>query len=251
MLLDAILTVLRETLEAGVLVSLLASASRGHGLRLIWLAVALPSGIAAAVLYAIYLQTISAWLDGVGQELLNATLQFAICLLLLVILALTRAASRPQRALAACMATIVVLSVSREAGEILIFLSSYLRVESDLVRALTSGLVGLFVGLSVGVLTFLVLTTVRSTIARKVQVALLALVCVGMAVQGTQLLTQADWLPSGMPVWDSNGLLNEKSMVGQLVYAVFGYEATPAPAEVVALISSTCLVGAVLLWRRI
>lgn len=250
MLLDAILTVLRETLEAGVLVSLLASASRGRALGLAWLVVALVVGIAAAVLYALNLQTISAWFDGVGQELLNASLQYSIGILLLMVLALLPGGQRTQRALMICMGAIVVLSVSREAGEILIFLSSYLRVEAELGRALTSGFVGLFVGLSVGMLTFLLLTTVRSSLVIRVQSVLLALVCVGMAVQGTQLLTQADWLPAGEPVWNSNWLLEEKSMIGQMVYAVFGYEATPAPAEVVALIFSACCAGAVLLWRR-
>ena len=248
MLLDAILTVLRETLEAGVLVSLLASASRGRALRLAWLAAALPAGIAAAVLYALNLQTVSAWFGGVGQELLNASLQYAICLSLLAVLALLPQ-PRAQRALAICMAAIVVLAVSREAGEILIFLSSYLRVEAELERALTSGFVGLFVGLSVGMLTFLVLTGARSIFLARAQTLLLALVCIGMAVQGTQLLMQADWLPSGEPVWDSNWLLQEKSMIGQIAYAVFGYEATPAPAEVAALIVSAVLAGIVQFWR--
>lgn len=250
MLLDAILTVLRETLEAGVLVSLLASASRGHGLRLTWLAVALPAGIAAAILYAVNLPAISGWFDGVGQELLNASLQYAICVLLLAVLVLVRDAPAARRPLALCMGAIVVLSVSREAGEILIFFSSYLRVEAELERALTSGFVGLFVGLSIGVLTFLVLTTVRSAAAISAQALLLALVCIGMAVQGTQLLTQADWLPSGEPVWDSNWLLEEKSMLGQMAYAVFGYEATPAPAEVAALIACGIACAGVALARR-
>jgi high-affinity iron transporter len=249
MLLDAILTVLRETLEAGVLVSLLASASYGRGIRLYWLAAALPAGIVAAILYALNLPSISAGLGGVGQEVLNASLQYAICALLLATLALLRDAAA-QRLLQACMGAIVVFSVSREAGEILIFFSSYLRVETELMRALTSGFVGLFVGFSVGMLTFLALTAARSMLAIRIQTALLALVCVGMAVQGTQLLTQADWLPAGEPLWDSNGLLEEKSMLGQMAYAVFGYEATPAPAEATALFATAALVAVVLQWRR-
>lgn len=250
MLLDAIVTVLRETLEAGVLVSLLASASRGHGLRLTWLAVALPAGTVAAIVYALNLQSISEGFDGVGQEVLNATLQYAICALLLATLALLRDAAAARRLLQACMGAAVVLSLSREAGEILIFFSSYLRVETELMRALTSGFVGLFVGFSVGMLTFLALTATHSALAIRIQTVLLALVCVGMAVQGTQLLTQADWLPAGEPLWDSNRLLEEKSMLGQMAYAVFGYEATPAPAEVTALFATAALAALVLSWRR-
>jgi high-affinity iron transporter len=250
MLLDAILTVLRETLEAGVLVSLLASASRGHGLRLAWLAAALPAGMAAAIVYALGLRSISEWFDGVGQELLNAALQYSIAALLLATLALMRAPSPPRQLLSICMGGVVVLSVGREAGEILVFFSSYLRVEAELIRAATSGFVGLLVGLSVGVLTFIALTTARSALAVRVQIGLLALVCVGMAVQGTQLLTQADWLPSGEALWNSNWLLEERSMLGQMAYAVFGYEATPAPAEAIALVVASALVAIVLAWRR-
>lgn len=249
MLLDAILIVLHETLEAGVLVSLLASASRGRALGLGWLVAALPVGLLAAVVYALELRTISAWFDGTGQELLNAALVYAISLLLLAVLALLPMASRYGCALAKCMTAIVVLAVSREGGEILIFFSSYVRVEAELVRALTSGFVGLLVALSVGMLAFLILTSVRSTLALGAQSILLALVCIGMAVQGTQLLTQADWLPAGQPVWDSSWLLDEASMLGQMVYAVFGYEATPAPGEVIALACAAGAVGIVLLRR--
>jgi high-affinity iron transporter len=250
MLLDAILTVLRETLEAGVLVSLLASVGRTRAMRFTWLAIALPVGFAAAVIYATNLRTISAWFDGMGQELLNAALQYAISLLLLAVLVALRAPAPVPRALPLCMSAIVILSISREAGEIMIFLSSYLRVEAELHRALTSGFVGLGVGLSVGALTYFALTATASKFLRGLQRTLLALVCIGMAVQGTQLLTQADLLSSGLPVWDTNWLLEEESMLGQMAYAVFGYEATPTPVELAALFVAALLVGISQLRRR-
>ena len=60
---------------------------------------------------------------------------------------------------------------------------------------------------------------------------LLTLVAAGMASQAAQLLIQADWLPSQYPVWDSSWLVAEQTVTGQLLYALIGYEATPAPLQ--------------------
>ncbi|WP_373088035.1 response regulator [Zhongshania sp.] len=42
---------------------------------------------------------------------------------------------------------------------------------------------------------------------------------------------QADYLPDGQ-VWDSGSFLPEDGLPGQLLDAMLGYEATPAPAQV-------------------
>lgn len=63
MLINAIITVLRETLEAGVLVGLLLLLTRDLKLRFYWLFGALSLGITSAVLYASMLGTISEWFD--------------------------------------------------------------------------------------------------------------------------------------------------------------------------------------------
>jgi high-affinity iron transporter len=232
MLLDAILTVLRETLEAGVLISLLASVTRRLGLPMTWLYISLPIGLGGALLYAFNLPGISSAFDGVGQELLNAALEYLICAFLAAIVVLLKDGRNVHsRALHGCMAMIMVLAVSREGAEILLFFSSYLRTEAALVRALTSGFVGLGVGLSVGVVTFLIMVTLPAAPALRTQTILLAIISSGMALQATQLLEQADWLEAGLPVWDSGELLSENSMLGQMAYAVLGYEATPSAQE--------------------
>ncbi len=57
------------------------------------------------------------------------------------------------------------------------------------------------------------------------------LVGAGMASQVAQLLIQADWLPSRLPVWDTSGWISETSVTGQLLYALIGYEATPTAIQ--------------------
>ena len=53
-----------------------------------------------------------------------------------------------------------------------------------------------------------------------------------MWAQASALLTQADWLPATAPLWDTSAVVPQGSMLGQLLYALIGYEATPGPWQV-------------------
>ncbi|MET0378367.1 MAG: FTR1 family protein [Spongiibacteraceae bacterium] len=241
MLLDAIVIVLRETLEAGVLVSVLASLGTRLHLSLRWLGTALLAGSAGALISAFNLGIVSGWFAGVGQEVVDALLQYAIFLLLLWLMLLMQR-PQPEPLLRGCMIAIVALAVTREGSEILLFFSSYLQSEEALIGAATSGFVGFMIGLSVGILCYLTLAvTLQPSTAARVQRIVLPLVAAGMTLQATQLLVQADWLPAGPPLWNSGHLLSERSISGQMAYAVFGYEATPTAIEIGFYIGALCL----------
>jgi high-affinity iron transporter len=230
MLLDAILIVLRETLEAGVLVSVLAALGQQRQLPLRWLSSAFAIGITGALLLAFNLRAISDWFDGVGQEVVDAALQYTVYALLLTLLIVWRRDNHVL--LRPAMIGTVAMSVIREGSEVFLFFSAYLQTSSEFVRALTSGFVGLMIGVSVGILIYFTLTlTLPPRWSTRVQAFVLPLLAAGMATQATQLLLQADWLPTSAPVWDSSTLLAEDSLPGQLAYAVLGYEATPTIAE--------------------
>jgi high-affinity iron transporter len=232
MLLDAIITVLRETLEAGVLVSVLAAFGMRLQLSLRWLGLAFGIGLSGALAYALALRGISEWFNGVGQEATNAATLYAIYLALLGVLATARIAGAPLRVF---MTAAVALAVTREGAEIMLFFSSYLQSEEAMMRALTSGFVGMMIGFCVGVLSYYTLAVMLPPVtAHRVQLLVLLLIAAGMALQGTQLLIQADWLPAGMPLWDTSRPLSEHSISGQMAYAVFGYESTPTAVEMSA-----------------
>jgi high-affinity iron transporter len=124
------------------------------------------------------------------------------------------------------------LAVVREGAEIAVFFFGYLQQEDVQTRALTGGFVGLMLGLSAGALCYYFIVSLSPVMERRIQYLLLALVAAGMVGQGTQLLIQADWLPSAMPLWDTGGWLSERSVAGEIAYAIFGYEATPTAVEV-------------------
>jgi high-affinity iron transporter len=65
-------------------------------------------------------------------------------------------------------------------------------------------------------------------------------------LQAAGLLIQADWLSAGQPLWDTNTLLPEASIPGQVVYAVFGYEATPSLQEIIVYLGSLLIIAGVI-----
>ena len=189
--------------------------------------------------------TVSDWLEGVGQEVLNATIQIAVyfCLTLIVLL-ITKSPKRTgpfRKNLFILMASTIGLAIVREGSEILIYLSSF-AVAPELLRpVLLGGVVGASIGTSVGALTYYLLISIHRTWSPNACAAIIMLIAAGMASQATLLLIQADWLPSQLPLWDSSGLISEHSVTGQLLYALVGYEATPTPIQVAVHIGSLIL----------
>lgn len=250
MLIDAVVLVLRETLEAGVLIPLLVVVATQRGMGYRWLAVALVGGMALAVVYASWLGEISTWFGYTGQERLDATSQFSICATIIALVFLLQregAATSARRLLRGLLITPVTLATMREAVEIIVFYQGFAHDAHALRLALVSGIIGLAIGVSVGVLAYHAVLAMPAARARRVLVAVISLVGAGMALQATQLLAQADIVPSTLPVWDSSALVSEASVTGQMLYAVFGYESSPSAWELGAYVTTLLLAaGAVL-----
>ncbi|MEH6558275.1 MAG: FTR1 family protein [Oceanicoccus sp.] len=243
MLIDAVVIILRETLEAAILVSILVSISNTVGIKLYWLSLSLTVGILCAVAYAISLGSISTWFDYVGQEVVNSSIQYLIYSSLLATAILTvNNHLRPKIYLTLAMASAVMLAMVREGSEIIIFFTGFLSKEDVMTQALTSGFIGLMIGMSVGALCYFLIISCPHKRRMKLQITLLSFIAAGMVAQATQLLIQADWIPSTSQLWDSSKFLPEQSAVGQLAYATFGYEATPTPAEVYTYLIALLLI---------
>ena len=69
------------------------------------------------------------------------------------------------------------------------------------------------------------------------------LIAGGMVSQAIQLLTQADLISSQGAIWDSTFLVDERSLFGQLLYALIGYESTPTLVQFVCYSVSILLAG--------
>ncbi len=228
-LLDSVVVVLREVLEFSLLVGVLLVAGRCAALRARWLVPALLAG-----LYGARLRVVSTWFDGVGYEVVNAGLQILVYVLILAVIGLwLRTRHRETaRALPWVMAGAVALAVTREGSEIFLYFSAFMGRPRAVPDLLIGAVLGIGVGFSIGALLYYLLLAFRRAVTFALTVGLLALIGAGMWSQATMLLVQADWLPASQPLWNSSAWLPEGSLLGQLLYALIGYEATPGPWQV-------------------
>ncbi len=237
-MLTSVIIVLREVLEAALLLSILLAMCRVLELRRQWFYGALAAGVLGSIGYGLMLGPISEAADGVGQEILNAALQLALYFFLLVIALLLIMNTHGNRRYLGLLQSMMLLAIAcatlREGSEIFIYLMAFAPQQALLSSVLSGALIGAGIGFSIGALIYYVLVELPCQYTLGVVLTLLTLVGGGLCLQAAQQLVQADWLPSAMPLWDTSTLLDENSLFGQLLYALIGYEATPTPAEVIA-----------------
>jgi high-affinity iron transporter len=247
MLLNSVVIVLREVLEAALLLSVLLASGRFLHVSNRWVAAALSTGILGAASYGFFLASVSEWFDGVGQEVCNALLQFGTFALLTAIAFQIPGRLDSQRnsstKVATLMAAAVALAITREGAEILVYVSGFWSMADFFSAVAIGSFIGACIGFSVGVLIYYLLLAQPIRRAPATSVVLLVLIAAGIASQATRLLIQADWISAAGAVWDTSHLLSEQSLMGQLLYALIGYEASPSAIEVLAYAGSMLLVA--------
>jgi len=263
-LLTSVILILQETLEAAMLISILAVISRQLGYKLTWLPYSLVAGGVLAFVYAANMRHVSEWFDYVGQEVVNSALQMSICLVIVLLTWLicaawaNRAGARRQTdtGLATpfllCATLTISLAITREGAEIALYLGGFLQQPERLQAVLSGSGIGAGIGISIGFLVYYGLMALRGRASRLVPLLLLALFCGNMLSQAALQLTQADLLPSGSSLWDSSAWLPESSLSGRLLYALVGYESTPSALQAAAYLAGiiAVLIAALVGTRR-
>ncbi len=255
MLLNSVVFILQETLEAALLVSISLAISFLLKIGSRWLAYAIGPGIIGACIYAFNMKVISGWFDYVGQEVVNASLQIIIMLLISAYAAIVFRLRKNGRKntetnhyhlfYSLIAGSIVSLGITREGSEILLYLSGFYQ-QVDLRSAVAIGSsIGVGLGLSLGVILYYALVNLPVSWRLKIPVMLLAVFAGNMASQAALYLTQADWLLYTPVLWNTSALISESSVIGRLLYALFGYEATPSLAQLFSYLSGITLVGLV------
>ena len=235
------LIVFRETLEAALFVGIMAAATRGLEGRSRWLSAGVLIGISGALALAAGAEHISALADGVGQDLVNAS----ILMVALVMLtwhcvwisnqgaqaaAQTRALGasfkQGQRAPWALM-TVVALSVLREGAETVLFVAGYASGAGS-TGTVAGALAGVLSGSAAGAIIYLGLSRIPVQRMFSVTNVLILLLAASIASQLARALSQAGLVNLwGQPLWDTSSLLRVDSPVGTLAHALVGYEAQP------------------------
>lgn len=239
-MLDAVMLVLREVLEAALFVSLLLALGTQLQLRGRWERVAVPLGLVASWALSHHAPAIAAAFDGMGQELVNAVL-YAVAILCFISLTallvpVLRAGPEPRQVSRAmflvCCILIVAGSMAREGSEIWIYLSSFQDEPAALSAAAMGGLIGAGIGLGLCILVYYSFAFLPRRTFLWLFVVLAALVVGGLSMQLARQGLQTGVLDSGRAVWDTSALVSERSWLGQFLHALFGYDANPDATQV-------------------
>jgi high-affinity iron transporter len=244
MLLTSVVIIIREVLEAALLVSIFLSMCRQLGFSQAWFKWGLLAGLLGSVWYGSQMATISSAMDGVGQELSDAGIQILIYFCLLFscqkLVFLFHRRQQATTGLFFAMAAAIALAVIREGSEIYIYLSAFQGKQESRLGLYSGSVIGFGIGLSFCALFYYCLLSYTPRRALVIGSVLLSLVAGGMIMQGVKMLIQADYLPDGQ-LWDTSGVIPEDGLTGQLLYAMVGYEASPAPVQVAIYLFSISL----------
>lgn len=241
-MLPTLLLVFREVLEAALIISIVAAATRGVMKRGHWISAGIAIGVAGAMVVALLAGKIADGFDGMGQEWFNACVLLAAVLMIgwhviwmakhgrelaLQMKMVGTAVSSGERPLTALM-VVVALAVLREGSEVVLFGYGLLAGGSDSAGLLLGGVLGLVVGVLVGFALYLGLLKIPMRHFFSATNGLLILLAAGLASSAANYLVQAGaiehWTDS---LWDSSWLLGNDSVLGQTLHVLVGYESQP------------------------
>lgn len=253
------LIVLRESLEAALLIGIIAAATRGLVGRNRWILFGVLAGLLGAVVVAGLMEQIANFADGGGQELFNAmVLGVAVCMLAWHNIWMASHAAEMvrdarqvgvdvadgRRELSA-IAIVIALAVLREGAETVLFLYGIATSpETRLLDLVGGGLLGCAGGCLIGFIVYAGLVRIPLRRLFSITEFLLLFLAAGLASQMARLLIQADWLPSlASPLWDTSWLLSGSSALGSTLHILIGYDARPTGTQVVFYLATLCLIG--------
>ncbi len=257
------IVVFRETLEAALVVGIVLAASRGVARRGLWVGAGVTLGILGALLVAGFAGALAEALEGIGQELFNATILFAAVIMLGWHNVWMRrhgqelagdakrigrdvlAGTQPLYALAAVCA----IAVLREGSETVLFLYGIAVASGSAgIDMAVGGVLGLAAGVATGTVIFLGLLAIPLRHLFRVTSWLILLLAAGLASQGAAFLVQADLLPPlGNAVWDTSAILTEQSWFGLVLHVLVGYTAQPAGIQLVFYLLTLIVVGSLMM----
>jgi len=147
------------------------------------------------------------------------------------------------------------MAVVREGVELAIFITAAFfaggqeQVTTNLIQTLAGTILGLGTAVLLGYTIFA--STLRLDLHRFFQVTgmLLILFAAGLVAHGIHEFNEVGWIPSVIEhVWDVNMIINEKSVVGQLLNTLFGYNGNPSLTEMITYFVYIAVVT--VFWRR-
>jgi high-affinity iron transporter len=257
-MLGSAIIVFRETLEAALIIGIIAVATRNLRNRNSWLSAGILAGIIGSLLVALFTGRIAELAEGVGQELFNAgVLGLAAAMLAWHNIWMARHGmklARDAKQLGqdvrtgsremSALALVVGLAILREGSETALFLYGLLSGgEETLSTVLGGGAIGLLLGCLAGYGLYAGVLRIPARHFFAATSGLILLLAAAMASQAARFLVQADVLPSlASPLWNSTWLIDNNSLMGRLLHTLAGYEAMPSGIQVVFYVATLALI---------
>jgi High-affinity Fe2+/Pb2+ permease len=260
---ETALIVFREVLEAALVVSIVAAATRGIQDRARLLIGGIFAGVVGALLVALFAGEIASLASGTGQALFNAgVLLAAVVLISWHVLWMSRHGRETAQALTAvsqavrdgsrapnALAIVVAVAILREGSEIVLFVYGLAAGGVSIASLAAGGLLGVLGGAAAGLTLYLGL--LRIPVGRMFSATnwLLLLVAAGMASQAGRFLLQADLLPSlGSQIWNTSWLVANGSAFGHVLHGLIGYDARPAGIQILLFALTLLGIGGASRW---
>jgi high-affinity iron transporter len=255
-MLATLLLVFREVLEAALIVSIVAAATRGVAGRGRWIGAGLAAGVLGATVVALFASGIADAMSGMGQEWFNAAVLLAAVAMIgwhVVWMArhgrelaaqmqfIGREVSVGHRPLTALL-VVVAIAVLREGSEVVLFGYGMLAGGSTTGALVAGGALGIAAGTAVGFALYFGLLRIPMRHFFSATNGLLVLLAAGLASAAAGYLVQADALPPLVDtLWDSSWLLTDESLVGRTLHVLIGYTAQPSGVQIVFYAATVAL----------
>jgi len=259
--LQALIIVLREVLEAALIVGIVLAASRGVPRRGLWVLAGIGAGVGGSVIVAGFAEAIAMALSGVGQEVFNAGVLLLATAMLgwhnvwmkshgrelaLQMQSVGDAVSSGLKPLSMLL-VVVGLAVLREGSEIVLFLYGIAAGGAQPLALWGGSFLGLLGGMALGGLMYFGLLRIPTRHLFTVTSWMILLLAAGMASQAAGFLVQAGLIPALVePLWDSSGLLPENSLAGEVLGALIGYDDQPSAMQIVFLAVTFVVIAALM-----
>ena len=261
---------LREGLEAALIIGIvLGAVSKIHRTDLkpsVWLGVL--SAVGISILTAVVLTSFGMSLEEEAEQIFEGiTMLIAAGILTWMIFWMGKqarflkseledgvnkaAASAGKRA----VFILAFMAVVREGVELAIFVTAAFfagdpsQVMSNTIQTLAGTILGLGTAALLGYTIFA--TTVRLDLRKFFQVTgiMLILFAAGLVAHGVHEFNEVGWIPAIVEhIWDVNMILDEKSVAGELMKTLFGYNGNPSRTEMIGYFGY--IIVTFIFWRR-
>jgi len=262
----AALIVFRESLEAALLIGIIAASTRGMLYRNRWMGIGIVSGVMGSLIVAWMTESIAGYFDGAGQEVFNASvLGIAVAMIgwhhiwmashgremAMKAKSMGNAIRAGQQELSA-IAIAIALTVLREGSEAALFLQGMLaNTAGGTGGILLGGALGLCAGAAIGAIAYFGLLRIPLSRFFSVTGTLLLLLAAGLAGQMAKFLIQADWLPAlANPLWDTSWFVPVQSWMGSALHMLLGYEDRPSGMQVIFYFTALISISAGASWAH-